>query len=166
MDNVTLDNTIVNFEINYLLENKNPFLRGNFKNSPKNIVLRKVSGDESHPKKNSEYTFVAGLFEEKMCSEWLKSIDYGDSDFNVKSCEDNIEDLLSMENKRIVLKSTNDEKSHGKLSTGQIVGIVIGCVAFVAVVVVVVVIVVIRKKDNKGKSESLLPIVDTNPINK
>lgn len=44
----------------------------------------------------------------------------------------------------------DDKKNNNKkLSTGQIVGIVIGCVAFVAIVVVVVVIVVLKTKKNR-----------------
>ncbi|KAK8892886.1 hypothetical protein M9Y10_030137 [Tritrichomonas musculus] len=46
-------------------------------------------------------------------------------------------------------KPKDDKK---KLSTGAIIGIVVGCVAFVAIVIVVVVVVVIKKKKVGGSS--------------
>lgn len=153
LNNVSLTNANVNFNLNN--NNWTPFLNGVFNDPPKNIFLNKVSDGNNSPSKNEDYTLVIGQFEENKCEEWLSKIDYKDSGFNSKSCEDNSERLRAYENQKIVIKRT-DKKGKG-LNGGQIAGIVIGCVAAVAIVVVVVIIVLKKKKnaDNQSESESI-----------
>ena len=150
LNNVSLTNANVNFDLNN--NNWTPFLNGVFNDPPKNIFLNKVSDENNSPSKNEDYTLVVGQFEENKCEEWLSKIDYKDSGFNSKSCQDNSERLRAYENQKIVIKRT-DKKGNG-LTGGQIAGIVIGCVAAVAIVVVVVIIVLKKKKNADDQSES------------
>lgn len=80
-------------------------------------------------------------------------MEYGNSGFNSKNCEMN--ELLSTEDKRIVLKavdSNNDDKKGG-LNGGQIAGIVIGVIAGVAIIIVAVICVIKRKNCNYSESQ-------------
>lgn len=141
LNNVSLKTADINFDLNN--NDWTPFLRGTFNDPPQN----------NSPAKNEDYTLVVGQFEENKCEEWLSRIEFKNSNFNSKSCEVNDEKLLSYENTKIVIKST-DKKGKG-LTGGQIAGIVIGCFAAVAIVVVVVIIVIKKKKgDNKSDGES------------
>ena len=153
-DNVHLENSVINIEIfDFEKENNNwyPFLKGNFNIPPKKIYLKKTNAnDNTKPFKNQEYTLISGLFEENMCESWLNYLEYGNSGFNSKFCEDN--PLLSHENKQIVIKM-NSENNKSKLNGGQIAGIVIGCIAGVAIIVVSI-FCIIRMKNKRDQSES------------
>ncbi|KAK8838263.1 hypothetical protein M9Y10_035683 [Tritrichomonas musculus] len=107
-----------------------------------------------HPAKDEEFVFISGSFESSSCEDWLPKIDYGNTEFNSRECLNN-EPLQTGENKKIAIKSINkgdDNKS--KLSGGQIAGIVVGCVASVAIIVIVIVIIIRKKNKNNSNNEN------------
>ena len=128
------------------------FFQGNFNNPPNKLVLNKLENSKDiHLLLNQEYTFVTGMFDDNQCEKWLESIDYGNTDFNTKNCL--VNQLLSGENKKIVMKVTNSDKKGNKLSGGQIAGIVIGCIAGVAIIAVAIFFIIKRKKSMESDNE-------------
>ncbi|KAK8881142.1 hypothetical protein M9Y10_003872 [Tritrichomonas musculus] len=157
IENVTLSGAVVNFDIidfNLNNNNWNTFIKGTFNNPPSSLVLNQISNEK--PVSNKEYVLINGLFEKNMCVSWLQRINYGNCGFNLRSCIYN--PLQETEDQRIVLKNAVEEGPGGKsnngskLSGGQIAGIVIGCIAGVAIIVIAVVFII--KKKNSSQSES------------
>lgn len=157
IDNVTLEKAVVNFEIVDFKNDKNswiPFFKGKFNSLPNKLILAKSSAmNERQPIYNADYILVSGLFDENLCENWLTNLEYGNSGFNSKNCEMN--ELLSAEDKRIVLKAVDskDDDNKGGLSGGQIAGIVIGVIAGVAIIIVAVICVIKRKNRNNSESQ-------------
>lgn len=102
---------------------------------------------------DEDYFLVSGLFELNKCNEWLTKINYQNSGFNMKGCINN-EVVQEAVDQRIVIKTTENNKNQNKLSTGQIVGIVIGCVAGVAIIVIIIIIVLRFKRRPKSENEN------------
>lgn len=156
LNNVTLVKALINIEIFDLKTQNNvwkPLFKGNFNNAPSKVILKKTASE--NPAKKEEYTLATGMFENDICESWISNLEYGNSGFNWKKCENN--QFLEMENKRIVIKSvdetSDDNKNDSKLSGGQIAGIVIGVIAGVAIIVVAVLF-IIKKKNKNERSES------------
>ena len=59
---------------------------------------------------------------------------------------------MDSEEKQIIIKYDSPPKQKNKLNPGQIAGIVIGCIAGVAIIVILVVLIVIKKSKNKTKN--------------
>lgn len=128
--------------------NGKPILSGNYIDEPKTIILHSLIENEKI-EENTGYLLIDGTFTN--CDNWAKKVLFGNTDFTDGACSTsstlNADDEKQKEFlfvKRIQNEPT--EKSKNKLSGGAIAGIVIGCVALVAIVVVVVVIVVKKKK--------------------
>lgn len=145
---------ISNATIKYLIHSKetsNPIISGHFNNRPKKIsFMKNVS-----PYIEKDYIIVSGWFKNSNCESWLESVDLGNSGFNEKLCvitpmnNLNAQTLNSDEVYQSLIVRSIPKKKKG-LSTGAIVGIAVGSVAFVAIVVLVVILIVkCRKKHSK-----------------
>lgn len=141
LKNVKLEKSdlVINL-VSYNYDNyQTALLKGNLGAGPKSITLTNIK-DES-PVKDTEYLLFEGTFE-KGCDNWANSINLKGNQFNKKICKSFEDQRLQEFHGSLFVK-----KGKNKLSAGQIAGIVIGCVAFVAIVVIVVVLVKKRKKD-------------------
>lgn len=164
VENVDLNDATIEYIIfDYKKENGNwndPFFKGNFNEPPSSFVLKNANNKIS-PLQDEEYTIVSGIFEIDGCEKWIEKIQLENTGFNSKTCEDNL--ALDNENKRIVIKANkpkpNPDDENGEnnnksgLNGGQIAGIVIGCIAGVAIIAIIIFI-VIKKRMNSGNSAS------------
>lgn len=151
-DDAIFDNNLINCEIfDYDIGKwKNPLLKGNFSNLPSSIsIINSLNDDKKNPNENKEYKIVEGTFNNVKCNDWISLIDFADTGFNSKYCSDI---LLDSEEKQIIIKYDSPPKQKNKLNPGQIAGIVIGCIAGVAIIVILVVLIVIKKSKNKTKN--------------
>lgn len=146
LQNVILEKS--DLEVNLVSYNNDdyqmPLINGNLGTGPKSITLTNIK-DES-PAKDIEYLLFEGSFE-KGCDIWADAINLKGNQFNKKICRTFEDQRLQEYYGSLFVKKTKN-----KLSAGQIAGIVIGCVAFVAnVIVVVVVVLKKRKKDDSSQ---------------
>ena len=134
-----------------------PMLKGTLGEPPKEIWLKKPT-DNTSPPDNHKFLLFQGSFVDK-CEDWIKIIKYGDTSFNDGVCED-IKKLAILQEDKSVNVFVNPNKggdkgdTGSKLSAGQIAGIVIGCIAGVAIIVAVVIIVIKKKNNQDSTAES------------
>ena len=128
---------------------ENPIITGQIPKPPAEIILSKPEGILYEGR---DYTLFAGTFVEG-CESWSNAItNLADTGFTSKKCNDPL--LAQGEDKRLDLQYQPDSgKGGNKLSKGAIAGIVVGCVAAVAIVVVVVIIVIRKKKQQNASSD-------------
>lgn len=151
---VEIDNAIINYKI-HGFSPSNPILKGHFHSVPNKLILHKLNNDKK-PNNQKNYIVVSGWFYNSSCTKWLTKVDFDNSGFNEKYCHE-----LNLTLNTNVLLEENDEEAYQSLvvkynsdldpkpgdnKTAMIVGIVVGCVVFVAIVVVVVILVVKHKK--------------------
>lgn len=161
-EDVEIDNAIINYKI-HGFSPSNPILKGHFHSVPKKLILNKLKNDK--PNTQNNYIVVSGWFYNSSCTEWLKKVDFGNSSFNEKYCHElNLTlnaNVLSGKNDEEVYQSLVvkynrdlDEKTAGSNKTAMIVGIVVGCVVFVAIIIVVVILVIKHKKKQQVSNSS------------
>lgn len=128
---------------------ENPIITGQIPKPPSEIILSKPEGTLYEGR---DYTLFAGTFVDG-CESWSNAItNLADTGFTSKKCNDPL--LAQGEDKRLDLQYQPDSGKKGnKLPAGAIAGIVIGCVAVVAIVVVVVIIVIRKKKQQDASSD-------------
>ena len=152
LNNVGLKTSQILMNLNSKSDKSQPLIQGNLKEIPDAFVINKMEGDLTA---NSDYSLIKAIFN---CNDWQSKLDLGKSGFNQKKCRDvNKDNAYLLEEKVEELYISKSEEKKKKLSTGAIIGIVIGCVAAVAIIVVVVVVVVKRKKKVQGASPSNSP---------
>lgn len=131
-----------------------PMLRGTLGKPPQTIAWIKpkdgsTSVEVTKKAFTSCYLLFQGTFTES-CNSWLSNIEYGDTQFNNGVCDDyNAAWMLAKENKSLLVFDDPDKEdgdSGKKLSAGQIAGIVVGCIAGVAIIVAVVIILIKRRR--------------------
>lgn len=153
---VSFNNVDANLELSSLVNDNSwkPFIIGNFNNAPNSITFNKYSTDVPDANSKENFDVISGLFQNQKCEEWLDKINFGNSGFDTKKCIDITNSAYLSQQLKIVLSKEKSKDKSSKLSTGAIIGIVVGCVAFVAIIVVVVVVVVRKKKVKVQASSS------------
>lgn len=142
-----------------------PILNGTLGDPPSSIALINSQDVDSKPQDGQEYLLFKGIFTNK-CEDWKNKINFDNSNFNEGACRDlnSLETLQEEKTLKVFYNVDKKQENDNKLSAGQIAGIVIGCVAGVAIIVAVVVIVIIKKKrsqlstdeyDNDGQQNDL-----------
>lgn len=159
-DQIDIQNATINYQI-HGFGPSNPIIKGYLYSIPQKIVLQKLNDDLS-PDSDKNIIFVSGWFYNSSCDSWLDKVDFGNSGFNKKFCHttntSTLIKILEDDNRNevyqslVVSYSKTDEKGT-KLSIGAIIGIVVGCVALVAIIIITVILIVKKKKQQVSNSE-------------
>lgn len=145
-----LNLNLVSYDLN---DFQTPLLKGDLGARPSSITL--TNPDEQKPIQGKDYLLFQGDFKDG-CQNWAALIELKDTSFDSKKCNPLSGNQRLLEGGSLVVRYDNVEPKKGddgkKLSGGQIAGIVVGCVAGVAIIVVVVIIVIKKKKQGNQDS--------------
>lgn len=126
LQNVTFNDASIEYKIysyDSYYKQLNPFDIIDFETFPKLFILsNRGNRTFNNPLINTDYTLISGFSNKYICENWLNSIDFGNTRFNEKKCNNN----------QIIIKaSVNKQK---KITNNDKIGIIIGCIGFVVLV--------------------------------